>query len=79
MATRTTKPTYYTVSALYRRKKNGSYHYEWKELRTFGSKKEATDYARSQSKISYRDGRTGRYLIQKIANVAMYEDGKIAD
>lgn len=78
MPTRSTKPAYYTVSALYRKKKNGVSQYEWKEMRTFGSKKEASDYAKKQSSISYRDGRTGRYLVQKVANVSMYEDGKIA-
>ena len=77
MTTRTTKPAYYTVAALYRRRKNGTTRYEWKDLRTFGAKKEATDYAKRESKLSYSDGRTGRYLVTKSVNVYMYEDGKI--
>lgn len=51
--------------------------YEWKELRDYGLKKLAVDYAKRQSSITYRDGRTGRYLVQKVTNEAMYESGKI--
>lgn len=69
--------TSYAVLALYRTKKRGSYQYEWKEIRTFGSKKEASDYAKRESNITYR-GRTGRYLVEKRVLECMYEDGKIA-
>ena len=76
MATNTLKPTYYVVAALFRKKKNGSYRYEWIDMRSFGNKKEAVDYAKRESKLQYYDGRTGRYLITKSINDSMYEDGK---
>ncbi len=77
MNTKIPKLTLYVVRALYRRKKYGSYQYEWREMRSFGVKKEAVDYAKRESKISYRDGRTGRYMIQKQTNEGIYENGKL--
>lgn len=74
MADRTN--TMYSVSALYRKKKYGSYQYEWKELRVFGSKKEAVEYAKRQSSIRYTGGNTGRYMVQKQINDSFYENGK---
>lgn len=71
------KPVTYCALALYRKRKNGSYQYEWKEMRSYGTKKEAVDYVKRESKISYRDGRTGRYMIQKRTNEGVYVDGKI--
>lgn len=69
--------TLYTVSALYRKKKYGSYQYEWKLLREFGSKKEAVEYAKRQSKIQYTtSSNTGRYMIRKEVIDSFYEDGK---
>ena len=71
-----TKPFYYVVSALFRKKKNPLSTYEWKEMRVCSTKKEATDYAKRESKIKYSDGRTGRYIVQKVINDSMYLDGK---
>lgn len=71
------KATYYDVQALYRKKRAGSYQYEWKVMRTFSNKLEAKNYAKRESSISYKDGRTGRYMITKCTNEVMYQDGKI--
>lgn len=76
---KTLKPVMYCILALYRKRKNGSYTYEWKEMRSYGTKKEAIDYAKRESRIAYRDGRTGRYLIRKEVNDSFYEDGKLVD
>ena len=76
---KTLKPIMYSVHALFRKKKNGSYSYEWKEMRVFGTKTEAVNYAKRESKIEYRDGRTGRYLLQKQVNDSFFENGKLVE
>ena len=70
----------YAVSALFKKRRTSGYSYpEWRELRTFGTKKEALDYAKRESKLKYRDSRTGRYMIEKQILEAFIENGKIVD
>ena len=77
--TKSKRNSWYAILALYRKKVRGSYTYEWKELRVAATKKGAIDQAKIWSKVSYRDGNTGRYMIQKQTNECFVEDGKIVE
>jgi len=73
------KTATYSVEVLARKKRNRTYSYEWIELRTFGTKKEAVEYAKRESKMIHRAPNTGRFVIRKETIEAFYENGRRVD
>lgn len=74
--TMTGKSAGYTVLALYRKKIAGDYHLRWEDIRSFSSRKDAVEYAKSESSVKHRGGRTGHYMVEKYVMDSMYLNGK---